>query len=255
MLVGRRFFCSTCIAVFMPALAVAADAPVEAPAYQIVLRSRTAEANPTKTKDAQTGGGFVLVQQPEPNTILVIMTGSAVAGSEFHGSSAAISFDLDQALEILPTRKGLRPPRIGMLGQIVGTLNVTDLGKHNKGYGSAEQAQGTASLDMGNTELLTVCVKGASAAAGNSVSVNTREGPIEMVGSAGAYRLRQSFSISASQGHGIFNRQYAVADFDPAPQLNDFWADALRPFRAVVRKDFGFRLALRVVEDVEPIGK
>jgi len=55
-----------------------------------------------------------------------------------------------------------------------------------------------------------------------------------------------------NQGKGVFHRQYAVADFDPAPQLDPFWADALRPFRAVPRRDFGFKLVLRVVEDAGP---
>jgi RimJ/RimL family protein N-acetyltransferase len=43
----------------------------------------------------------------------------------------------------------------------------------------------------------------------------------------------------------------AVADFDPAPQLDAFWADALKPFRAVPRKEFGFTVVVRVVEDLE----
>ena len=55
-----------------------------------------------------------------------------------------------------------------------------------------------------------------------------------------------------NQGKGVFNRKAAVADFDPAPQLDAFWADALRPFRAVPRPDFGFKVALRVVEDAAP---
>ncbi len=50
----------------------------------------------------------------------------------------------------------------------------------------------------------------------------------------------------------MFHRQAAVADFDPAPQLDAFWSDALKPFRAVPRRDFGFKIVLRVVEDTAP---
>jgi hypothetical protein len=191
----------------------------------------------------------VVVEQPEPNTIVASMTGSAVAGSEFHGSSAGITFDLDQAFDIFPTRKGLRPPRIAMVGRVVGTLQVTDPGKHGKGCGSADQSPGTACLVLGDTTLLSIAVQPASAGPGSPVSVNTREGPVETVAVPGSYTLKQSFAISVSQGKCVFNRQYAVADFDAAPQLDGFWGDALKPFRAVVRKDFGFKVVVRVVED------
>jgi hypothetical protein len=36
---------------------------------------------------------------------------------------------------------------------------------------------------------------------------------------------------------------------DPAPQLDAIWGDALKPFRAVPRQAFGFKIVLRVVED------
>ena len=68
----------------------------------------------------------------------------------------------------------------------------------------------------------------------------------------GCYRLTSTFDIGANQGKGVWNRRFAVADFDPAPQLDAFWADALKPFRAVPRNEFGFKLVLRVVEDSLP---
>ena len=94
--------------------------PPPGPAYQIVLRSRTAEVTPTRCKDAQTGGGSIVVEQPEPNTIIITMGGSAVAGSDFHRSAAGIDFELEQDLEVIATRSGVRPPRIGLVGRVVG---------------------------------------------------------------------------------------------------------------------------------------
>src|SRR5262245_13577864 len=128
MLTRRSLLVAGLAAVVSPAVARAADPPA-GPAYQIVLRSRHAEVTPTRTKDAQTGGGSIVVEQPEPNTIVVTMGGSAVAGSECRGSSAALDFNLEQELDIIPTRPGVRPPRIGMVGRVVGTLQVTDSGK------------------------------------------------------------------------------------------------------------------------------
>lgn len=227
---------------------LAADPP-PGPAYQIVLRSRVGEAAPSTTKDAQTGGGSVIVEQPEPHTIVVTMGGSAVAGSDYHGSSAAIAFNLEQDLDILPTRTGVRPPRVGMVGRVLGTLNVTDPGKCGKSCGSADQGPATASLIAGDSSILNINVKTATVATAQQLAINYRDGPVESVASAGCYRLVGSFRVGVNQGRGVCHRQYAVADFDPAPQLDAFWADALKPFRAVPRKEFGFKVVLRVVED------
>lgn len=231
--------------------AVANDA-ASGPAYQIVLRSRTAEVTPHRSKDAQTGGGWINVEQPEPNTIVVTMGGSTAVGSDCHGAAAGIAFDLEQDLEIVPLRQGLRQPRVGLVGRVVGTLQVTDPCKYFKVSGSAEQGPATAHLMLGGSSVLSVTVKSSAAAAGHELSINHRDGPVECPAPAACYRLAASFRIGASQGKGVFNRQYAVADFDPAPQLDAFWADALKPFRAVPRKDFGFKIVLRVIEDPLP---
>jgi hypothetical protein len=82
-------------------------------------------------------------------------------------------------------------------------------------------------------------------------SINFRDGPVETQAIAGSYCLRGSFRIGVTQGKGCY-RQAAVADFDPAPLLDAFWADALKPFRAVPRRDFGFKIVLRVIEDLSP---
>ena len=224
------------------------------PAYQIVLRSRHAEVTPTRSKDAQTGGGYILVEQPEPNTIVVTMAGSAVVGSACRGSTAAIDFHLDQQLDIIPTRPGVRPPRLGMVGRVVGTLQVTDPGKCGKACGTAEQGPAAACLTAGGTSLLAVSVNPSSVVCGQASSINYRHGPVESVAAVGPYCLTGSFHIGVTQGKGVWNRQAAVADFDRAPQLDAFWADALKPFRAIPRKEFGFTVVVRVVEDAQVEG-
>ena len=237
-----------------PAAVHAADPPA-GPAYQIVLRSRHAEVAPNRTKDAETGGGSILVEQPEPNTIVVTMGGSAVVGSDCHESAAGIDFVLDQGLEIVPLRPGARPPRIGLVGRVVGTLQVTDpckCGKHCKPCGSAEQGPAVASLGSGDASLLALSVPPAAVSCGQELAINNRDGPVECPAAPGCYRLSGSFRIGVTQGKGVFHRQAAVADFDPAPQLDAFWADALKPFRALPRRDFGFKVVVRVVEDAAP---
>jgi hypothetical protein len=250
MLTRRSLLFVSLAALLSPAAVPAADPPA-GPAYQIVLRSRNAEATPSRSKDAQTGGGYVVVEQPDPNTIVVTMGGSAVVGSECHGSSAGIDFNLEQDLDIIPIRKGVRPPRVGIVGRVVGTLQVTDPGKCGKSCGTAEQGPATACLAIGGTSLLSVNVKPSSVVCGQESSINYRHGPVESTAVAGSYCLTGSFHIGVTQGKGVWNRQAAVADFDRAPQLDGFWSDALKPFRAVPRKEFGFTIVVRVVEDAE----
>jgi hypothetical protein len=222
------------------------------PAYQIVLRSRHAEVTPLRCKDSQTGGGSIVVGEPEPNTIVVTMGGGAVVGSDFCGSVAGMDFHLEQDLDIVPLRNGVRRPRIGLVGRVVGTLQVTDPGKCClKACGNAEQGIASASLTSGDAHLLSVNVPPSAAACGQELSINHRDGPVEATAAAGCYRLTGSFHIGVNQGKAVFNRRFAVADFDPAPQFDAFWADALKPFRAVPRRDFGFKVVLRVIEDME----
>jgi hypothetical protein len=252
MLNRRSLLLAELIALVGPAaICVAGQPPAPAgPAYQIVLRSRHAEVKPTRTKDAQTGGGSIIVEQPELNTIVVTMGGSAVAGSDCHGSTAGLTFELEQDLEIVPLRPGVRPPRVAVVGRVEGTLQVTEpCHCSGKPCGTAEQGPATACLSSGEVSVLTLSVKPTGVTCGQEVAINHREGPFESPAVPGCYRLAGSFRVGVTQGKGVFNRQAAVADFDPAPQLDAFWADVLKPFRAVPRRDFGFKVVLRVVED------
>ena len=207
-----------------------------------------------------------MVEQPEPNTVVVTMGGSAVVGSSCKNSAAAIDFNLEQDLEIVPTRSGLRQPRVGLVGRVVGTLQVTQplecclFGGCDKGCakacGTADQGAATACLSNSGASLLSINVESSSAtcgSCGNELSINHRDGPVEVGTSAGCYHLSGCFRIAVTQGKGVFHRQYAVADFDTAPQLDGFWADGLKPFRAVPRQDFGFKVILRVIEDPAPV--
>src|SRR5262249_60328846 len=128
---------------------------------------------------------------------VVTMRGAAVAGSECRGGSATLDFNLDQDLDIIVTRKGLRPPRIGMVGRVVGTLQVTDPGHCFKGggksCGNADQGPAAATLSMGDTNLLTLNVQPAAASVGQELPINHREGPVEATATVGSYRLSDPF--------------------------------------------------------------
>jgi hypothetical protein len=168
-----------------------------------------------------------------------------------------MNFILEQDLDIVPTRQGVRPPRIGLVGRVAGTLQVTDpgkcCGKDCNSCGSAEQGPAAACLSLGDASVLSIGVKPSAVSCGQESAISFREGPVEIPAVPGCYRLTGSFHIGASQGKGVWHRQAAVADFDPAPELDAFWADVLKPFRAVPRGDFGFKVVLRVVEDTPAV--
>lgn len=253
----RRFSLAAVTALLLGASTFRSSALAADPAYEIVLRSRHAQVTPAKFERAQTGAGSILVAQPEPNTVIITMGGSAVVGSGCKASSAAIHFDLAQDLDIAPRRAGVRPPRVGMIGRVVGTLQLTDPGRASHEDGLAAQGPAAACLLLGGTTILSVGTEPSTVSCGQKLSINHQCGPVEAPAVAtsaeyGCYRLTSTFDIGANQGKGVFNRRYAVADFDPAPQLDPFWADALKPFRAVPRSDFGFTLVVRVVEDPLP---
>jgi hypothetical protein len=221
-----------------------------APAYQIRLGPRHAQASPTLTTDSQTGGGYIDVQQTMPNAIVISMRGAAVAGADCKkGASASIAFELDQEFTIVSTRAGLRPPRLGLAARVVGVLDSSDKGK---GCGSAEQGEACAAVLSAGESLLTVCVPPQAAAGGQKLFLNNRAGPVEVAVVPGCFALRQTFHIAATQSKSLCDKAASAADFDPKPQLDSEWAKPLKAFRAVPRDDFGFRVVLWVVEDTLP---
>lgn len=222
--------------------------PLRSVPYRILLRSRHGHVMPTttSTRRSQTAGGFIDVAEVEPNTVAVLMRGAVVAGGDWHPSVATMQFELSQDFEIVPTRPGLRPPRLIMAGRVVGTL-LTSTAPN----GSAEQAPACASVRSGGNDILGFCVSQHGATGGENLSLNCREGPVEGVVVPGLYCLHSTFGISASLPRPVKHRPDAavVADFDPRPQIDTTFYNALKPFRAVPRQEFGFRLVVRVVED------
>lgn len=234
--------CTACLS--YPASSLVA-APV--PAYSILLRSRGAAVTPEKSKNSQTGGGYIQVTQVEPNTVMILMRGAVVAASHHKEGSAALQFELNQDFDIVPAGNGLRPPRIVLSAWVIGALSST-----SPEGGTAEQAAGCASVASSETPLLKACVNPHGVSAGQNLLVNDRFGPIEAAVVPGGYTLHQTFALRASQHHTCYHSGFAAADFDPDPRLDSQFNLVLKPFRAVPHRDFGFRVVLRVVEDVPP---
>src|SRR5881275_2302313 len=98
----------------LPPLLTAGYAAAQTPPYRILLRS---------------GSGHIDILQREPDELVVLMHGAVVAGSDQQkGGAAAMHFVLDQDFEVVPTRTGLRPPMLTLVGQVIGTLQSTAKG-------------------------------------------------------------------------------------------------------------------------------
>jgi hypothetical protein len=200
---------------------------------------------PTRRKEAQTGGGFIQVQQLAPNAVLFLMRGAVVAGPHCTGH-AAMQFDLTQDFEVLPTCAGVLPPRLSLSAWMIGTLQ-----SQTPGGGTAEQAEGAASVQADGQSVLNVALQPHGVSGGQNLFVNDREGPVETQVCPGLYCLQQSFGLSATQPCSLHHAG-AAADFDPDAKLDSRWDEVLKPFRAVPHRDFGFRVIIRVVEDTPP---
>jgi hypothetical protein len=237
----------TACAVSLSAVLMAQVQAAEPP-YVLVLRSRTAAVTPERTKDAQTGGGFIQVTQVQPNAIMALMRGAVTAGGSHKEDSAAMQFFLNQDFEVRATRAGLRPPRLVFTGWIIGALQST-----LRDGGMAEHGPACAAVRSGSEPLLSLCLKPHGVGGSENLLVNDRVGPLEMVVAPGGFNLNQTFAIRAAEGKSCYHIGGAAANFDPDPKLDSKWNDVLKPFRAVPSQDFGFRVILRVVEDIPPL--
>jgi hypothetical protein len=242
--VGVCAACAVCLIAW-----AACQAQTTQPPYIILLRSRDAVVTPERSKDAQTGGGFIQVTQVEPNVIMVLMRGAVAAGATHKQGMAAMQFTLNQDFEIVPTRANLRPPRLVMAAWAIGALQSTLL----EG-GTAEHSPACAAIRSGGESIVNLCIKPHQVTCGENLLVNDRIGPLEQAVIPGGFCLHQTFALHAAQGKAHCHQGSAAAQFDPEPKMDSQWNEVLKPFRAVPHKDFGFRVIVRVVEDVPPVG-
>src|SRR5262249_17382818 len=132
---------------------VLAEAQAQAPSgppVTITLGSRHGHVTPTRQGFTHTGGGNIDVAQPPPGTVVVTMTGVAVAGGHpCKDSVATLEFDLEQCLEIAFEKPEIKQAKLTLEGRVIGLLR-----SHDKGGGSAEQKQGCATIASGQTALM-----------------------------------------------------------------------------------------------------
>ncbi len=236
-------------ALALTAPALAADAPAPpSPAVTIDLGGRQAQAVPTRSGFNHTGGGNIDVQQPAPDTLVVTMTGVAVAGGcPGKDSVAALAFELCQEFEVSIARPDVKRAKLTVEARVIGLLR-----SHEKGGGSAAitcpaHALVTACGVAGEAPaLVEVSLPGRAVAGGENLSVNDKCGPVAAVVPAGKYTLREAFGVQAAHPKRVWPCKAASAEFAPDPALDPLWISYWEPFHGAQKKDFGFQVTVKV---------
>lgn len=215
-----------------------------APDVSIVVGPRTGRVTPVRSGCTHTGGGNIDVQQPSPDTLVVTMSGVAVAyGGPTGAASAGQVFELTQCFDVSFDKPSVRAARLTIEGRVIGFLRSHKVG-------SAEQCA-SAGVTGGAGPGLALAMPGHAVAANEGASINDKEGPLGTVVGAGRYTLTQSFRVSAAMPKCLLPCKAPSAEFAPDPALDPLWISAKEPFKGAKKADLGFQVTIRVVpEDV-----
>ena len=239
-----KYFLISLLALVGPRLAVAqTPSPVPVPPVSITLGSRHGHVTPSRQGFTHTGGGNIDVAQPAPDTVIVTMTGVAVAGGHpVKNSVAALHFVLDQCFEIKFDDPKLKRARLSLEARVIGLLR-----SHSKG--TAEEGPSCATVSCGPVQLLTVCAPHHAVSCGENLSVNCTEGPVVVPVAPGSYTLHETFVVQASHPRSLLPCKAASSEFAPDPALDPLWISYWEPFHGAAKKDFGFRVIIKVLAD------
>jgi hypothetical protein len=244
------------LALLIPASALLAQVPAPVsitvapatpatPPVSFTLGPRHGHVTPTRSGRTHTGGGNIDVAQPSPDTLLITMTAAAVAYGSACDASAAQNCDLEQAFEINFDNPKLKNAKLTMEGRVIGLLRT-----HGKND-TASYDNACASVVIGPTPLVSLCVPSHAAVGGQNLAVNDHAGPLSVPIVPGKYCLRQTFVVSVL-AHKCLVGKGPSAEFAPEPAIDPLWISCREPFHGAIKKDFGFQILLKVAEDTEP---
>jgi hypothetical protein len=216
------------------------------PPVSFILGPRHGHVTPLRKGCTHTGAGNIDVAQPSPDTLVITMTGVAVAYGSCISAEAAFRFDLEQCFEVSFDSPKVKKSKLTLEGRVIGLLR-----SHHKG-GSAEYDNACASVAGGTAGLLSLCVPPHAVAGGENLSVNDHDGPVSVPGiPAGKYTLHQTFALGASAPKCLLPCKAPSAEFAPDPALDPLWISYKEPFHGAAKKDFGFQVILKVADDTE----
>jgi hypothetical protein len=217
----------------------AAPAP-PGPRVSISLKGRHGHAVPHRSGHQHTGGGNISVEQSRDDTISLTMSGVAVAGVHpYQGSQSSMDFDLEQHFELVFNDEKLKKVKLTLDATVVGLLRGDKYG------GCAEVRKGAVAITAGGIPVTQLALEPHSVCGCDNLAINDHVGPISVPVLSGDYELNQSFSIATSHARSILGKA-SSAEFAPDPALDPLWISYTEPFHGVAKKDFGFRVIVKV---------
>jgi hypothetical protein len=226
-----------------PVTIVVSPAAPAVPDVSISLLKRTGHVTPCKSKCTHTGGGNIDVQQPSPDTLVVTMTGVAVAyGTPFAPGQAGMTFDLTQCFEVSFDKPTVKAAKLTIEGRVIGLLRSSCKG------GQAEE-NGSAAVLAGGVSIVSLGMPGHVVGGGESLSVNDHEGPVSVPVSAGQYTFNQVWTVAASMPRTGLSGKAPSVEFAPDPALDPLWISAKEPFHGAAKKDFGYQVTIKVAPE------
>lgn len=218
------------------ALTVTAPAPV----VSIILGDRHGHVVPTRHGFQHTAGGNIDVAQPSPDVVVITMSGVAVAGAHAcKKSAAAMDFDLDECFEVFLDNPQARNVKLSLDARVVGLLR-----SHSK-HGVADES-GCATISCGPAVLASAALPGHAVSCGQNLSINDLVGPVTLPIHPGRYTLHETFHVGVEHAQNLFPCKAASAEFAPDPALDPIWISYFEPFHGANKKDFGFKVTLKV---------
>lgn len=213
-----------------------------APDVSITLGNRHGHVHPIRCGCNHTGGGNIDVQQPSPDTIVITMSGVAVATPHpLKDTSAAMDFTLEQCFEISFDNPKVKTAKITVEGTVIGLLRSPKCGKAGAEYNKA-----CAIISPVGGQGITLCVDPHGVGCGENLGINDHAGPLTAPAIAGQYNLNQTFYISANAARGMgkaSSAEFADGALDP------LWISYKEPFKGASKKNFGFQVTIKVVPD------
>jgi hypothetical protein len=238
-------------ALVLAAAGLSALAAPPPPPISISLGNRDAHGWPVRKGYTHTGGGNIDVQQPSPDTLVITLTGVAVAGAHpIHDSSAQIAVNVNQDIEVSFDDPKVKRATLSVEGRVIGLLRTTRSG------GLASVSNVTAALSAGGHDLITLAAGDHTINNGADLSINDLIAGKSIPILAGPFKIRQTLCISATHPHSLRPAKPASAEFAPDGALDPQWISYWEPFRGAVKKDFGFQIVVKVADDtanVRPI--
>jgi hypothetical protein len=214
------------------------------PSVSITLGQRIANVVPVRECLCHTGGGNVDVQQPSGDTLVITLTGVAVAvGTPCGPGHAALTFDVHQSFEVSFDKPEVKKAKLTLETRLIGLLRG--------GKKGAAGVAGSASLLSGPAEVLSIALPEQLVGGCDNLSVNLRENPVSVPIKPGAFVVHQQFHVHASHPRSILPCQGASAEFAPDPALDPLWISAFEPFHGAIKKDFGFQITIKVAPEEE----